>query len=121
LSAGQEVRQTSTRVQITNRARIGDRPGIVDDKSRIDDWEIDTLIGKGHSGALVTIIERVTNSTVSAQVYSKSAKAVTKATIILLKPYKDLALSITADNDKEFAYHEEISKALSTEFYFAHP
>jgi IS30 family transposase len=58
---------------------------------------------------------------VSAQVNSKSAKAVAKAIIILLKPYKDLALSITADNDEEFAYHEEINKALSTEFYFAHP
>lgn len=111
----------STRGQIKNRVSIEDRPGIVDDKSRIGDWEIDTVIGKGHSGALVTIVERVTNFTVSSQVNSKSAKAVTKATIKLLKPYKDSVLSITADNGKEFAYHEEISKALSTEFYFAHP
>ncbi|MFA7556141.1 MAG: IS30 family transposase, partial [Spongiibacteraceae bacterium] len=52
---------------------------------------------------------------------SKSADAVTRATIRLLKPYKDIVLSITADNGKEFAYHEKISKALSTDFYFAHP
>ncbi len=29
--------------------------------------------------------------------------------------------SITADNSKEFAYHKEITGALKTAFYFAHP
>lgn len=111
----------STRGQIRNRVSIDDRPRVVDDKSRIGDWEIDTMIGKGHSGALVTIVERVTKFTVSAQVNSKSAVDVTRATIALLRPFKDVVHTITADNGKEFAYHEEISEALSTEVYFAHP
>ncbi|MES2218226.1 MAG: IS30 family transposase [Pseudomonadota bacterium] len=29
--------------------------------------------------------------------------------------------TITSDNGSEFAYHENISKELNTEFYFAHP
>ena len=111
----------STRGQIKNRVSIDDRPQVVDDKSRIGDWEIDTVIGKGHSGALVTIVERVTNFTVSKQVDSKSADAVTKATIALLKPLKKVVHTITADNGKEFAYHEEISNVLGAAFYFAHP
>ncbi len=111
----------STRRQIKNRVSIDDRPQVVDDKSRMGDWEIDTVIGKGHSGALVTIVERVTNFTVSRQVNNKSAAAVTKATIALLKPLKDVVHTITADNGKEFSYHEEISKALEAEVYFAHP
>jgi len=111
----------STRGHIRNRVSIDDRPSIVDDKSRIGDWEIDTVIGKGHSGALVTIVERVTKFTVSAQVNSKSAADVTKATIRLLKPFKDVVHTITADNGKEFSYHEEVSKALSADVYFAHP
>jgi len=111
----------STRGQIKNRVSIDDRPKVVDDKSRIGDWEIDTVIGKGHSGALVTIVERVTNFTVSAQVNSKSAADVTQATISLLLPLKDVVHTITADNGKEFAYHEKISAALSADVYFAHP
>ena len=111
----------STRGQIRNRVSIDDRPKIVDDKSRIGDWEIDTVIGKGHSGALVTIVERVTKLTVSTRVNSKSAAEVTQATIALLKPFEDVVYTITADNGKEFAYHEQISKALSAEVYFAHP
>jgi IS30 family transposase len=111
----------STRGQIINRVSIDERPDIVDQKSRVGDWEIDTVIGKGHSGALVTIVERKTKFTVSSQVMNKSAAAVTQATIKLLQPYQDVVHTITADNGKEFAYHEQISKALNTKVYFAHP
>ena len=111
----------STRDQIKNRVSIDDRPSVVDEKSRVGDWEIDTVIGKGHSGALVTIVERVTKFTVSQQVEGKTAFAVTKATIDLLKPIQEAVLTITADNGKEFAYHEEISEALDADVYFAHP
>ena len=41
----------STRGQIKRCVSIDDRPKVVDDKARIGDWEIDTMIGKGHSGA----------------------------------------------------------------------
>lgn len=111
----------STRGQIKNRVSIDERPQIVDDKSRIGDWEIDTMIGKGHSGAVVTVVERSTNFTVSKEVNSKCAEDVTQATIDLLKPYEAAVHTITADNGKEFAYHEKISEALTTDVYFAHP
>lgn len=111
----------STRGQIKNRVSIDQRPDAVENKERVGDWEIDTVIGKGHSGALVTIVERATNYTVAARVASKSAKDVTEATIDLLKPFGSSVLTITADNGKEFAYHEKISTALGTNVYFAHP
>jgi len=111
----------STRGQIKNRVSIDDRPKIVENKSRVGDWEIDTVVGKGHSGVLVTIVERLTNFTVSAQANSKSAEDVTEATLSLLTPFKALVHTITADNGKEFAYHKIISKSLSADVYFAHP
>jgi IS30 family transposase len=46
---------------------------------------------------------------------------VTAATIALLSPFKKLVLSITADNGKEFAYHERIAQSLGCKVYFAHP
>ena len=111
----------SSRGQIKNRISIDDRPKVVDQKERIGDWEIDTVIGKGHSGALVTIVERVTKFTLAKQVSNKTAEKVTQATIELLRPYKDIVQTITADNGKEFAYHEKISEALETDVFFAHP
>ncbi len=106
---------------IKNRVGIEHRPAIVDAKERVGDWEIDLVVGHGHNGALVTIVERFTKFTVSKRVNDKSAASVTQATIELLLPYQPYVLSITADNGKEFAFHEQISKALDTEFYFADP
>jgi len=112
---------TAGRGHIKNRVSIDERPAIVDGKSRIGDWEIDLVIGKGHSGALVTIVERKTRFSVSSRIFDKQASTVTEATIALLKPYKSAVLTITADNGKEFAYHEEITKALDAPVYFADP
>jgi IS30 family transposase len=111
----------TSRGQIINCVSIDKRPASVNEKNEAGHWEIDTVIGKGHSGALVTIVERKTRFTVSKRVNSKSAAEVTAATITLLTPFKDLVQSITADNGKEFAYHEAISESLGCDFYFAHP
>lgn len=63
------------------------------------------MIGKGHSGALVTVVERVTKFTAPrTQVNSKSAADRTKTTLALLK---DVSQAITTDNGKEFAHHEK--------------
>jgi IS30 family transposase len=106
---------------IKNRVSIDKRPQVVDDKSRIGDWEIDLVIGKGHSGALVTIVERKTSFTVSSRVNDKSADTVTAATIALLKPYRKAVATLTADNGKEFAYHEKVTASLGCDVYFADP
>lgn len=110
-----------SRGQIRNRVGIEERPSVVEEKSRIGDWEIDTIIGKGHSGAVVTIVERATQFSLVANVPNKSAEAVTAATIELLKPYKGALHTITADNGKEFAYHEQLSTELGAAVYFARP
>jgi len=106
---------------IKDRVGIEERPSIVDDKSRVGDWEIDLVIGKGHSGALLTIVERVSSFTVTKRIFDKSARTVTDATVKLLAPFKALVLTITADNGKEFAYHKEVAKKLSCDVFFADP
>ncbi len=44
-----------------------------------------------------------------------------QATITLLQPYLDKVLTITADNGKEFAGHEEMAEKLNASVYFALP
>jgi len=43
---------------IPKRLSIDDRPAIVETRSRIGDWEADTVIGKNHRQAIVSIVER---------------------------------------------------------------
>ncbi len=110
------------RGEITERVSIDKRPKSIEKRDRIGDWEIDLVIGKSHKGAIVTIVDRLSLMTLIAKVDSKHAALVTKATTRLLKHYKRRAAhTITADNGKEFSGHQEISKALGVDFYFAHP
>lgn len=106
---------------IKNRTPIAQRPDIVDKKDRIGDLEIDTIIGKDHKGAIVTINDRATGKLFMKKLNGKDAAELAAATIELLQPYKHLLKTITSDNGKEFAYHELISKALDIDFYFAEP
>lgn len=46
------------RGKLCDRVCIDQRDSIVQQRSRIGDWEGDTVIGKGHRGALVTLVER---------------------------------------------------------------
>ena len=109
------------RGQIPGRVSIDLRPAIVDNKERIGDWEIDTVIGKNHKGALLTIVERKSKYTLMQKLSYKRSRLVADAAIDLLAPYQDKVFTITSDNGKEFADHERISKQLTAKIYFAHP
>ncbi len=109
------------RGSIPNRLFIEDRPAIVDTRKRIGDWEADTIIGKNHRQAIVSIVERKTGLTLIRKVERKTAQAVSQAMIGLMKPYRNKIHTITSDNGKEFAGHEQIAKQLQADFYFAHP
>ena len=109
------------RGQIPNRVSIDQRPPVVDNKERIGDWEIDTMIGKNHKGALVTAVERKTNFTCIGHVPRKEAALVSRVLIDMLKPYKNFVHTLTSDNGKEFTEHEKIANELNAQFYFAHP
>ena len=111
----------NSRGHLKNRVSIDERPSIVDEKSRIGDWEIDTILGKRHKGALVSIVERKSRYTLIAKVNRREAVEVGTVTLNLLSPFKDYVFTITGDNGKEFACHETITENLESSFYFSHP
>jgi IS30 family transposase len=106
---------------IIDRMMIEKRPKIVEKKGRIGDLEIDTVIGKNHIGALVTVVDRKSKFTLIKKVPSKHAEVVTAALVEMLVPIKPILKTITSDNGKEFAYHKQVSEILDTAFYFANP
>ena len=109
------------RGQIIGRISIDDRPAIVDTKKRIGDWEIDTIIGKGHKGAMLTAVERKSKFTLIKNLTDRKADLVATELVNLLSPYCQKVFTITSDNGKEFARHDIIAKELKSAFYFAHP
>lgn len=109
------------RGKLPNRVSIEERPLIVEQRERLGDWEVDTLVGKGHRGALVSLVERKSRYTLIQPVAQRFANLVADATISLLQPFRNSVHTITGDNGKEFAEHVRIAETLQADFYFAHP
>ena len=91
----------SGRGRIPDRTDISERPEIVEAKERIGDWEADTIVGKGRSGALASrgtlVAGRASNCTLLQRVGRKTAAAVGAAPLEMLLPLAALARTITAD------------------------
>ena len=109
------------RGKLSNRVSIDQRPAVVDTRQRLGDWEVDTMIGKRHKQAIVTLLERKSRLVLLRKVEQRTAEAVADAITHLLKPWILDVHTITADNGKEFARHEWIAENLNIMFYFAHP
>lgn len=106
---------------IKDRVGIEQRPQIVNEKSRFGDFEIDTMIGKNHKGAIMTTNDRCTHIVLIRRLEGKEATPLAEAAVEALSPYKRMLHTITADNGKEFARHKEIAEKLGVQFYFARP
>lgn len=111
----------SRRGQIPNRRTIVERPHIVDEKTRIGDWEADTIIGKNHQQAIVSLVERRTKYCLLVKVPAKTASLVRQAAVGKLARHRGKVHTITSDNGREFAHHEQIAADLKADFYFANP
>ncbi len=72
------------RGMIFNRVSIEKRPAVVDQRSRIGDWEIDTIIGAHHQGVLLSLVERKSRLCLINRLGNKSAQEVERTTINLL-------------------------------------
>lgn len=112
----------TTRGQIKHRVGIEHRPPVVAERSRIGDWEADTIVGKAHKGAIVSLVERKTRYTRLVKVERATAESVTAAITLALQAFKEKQVyTVTFDNGREFAGHTQIAQALKAETYFAQP
>ncbi len=109
------------RGQIPNRVSIDKRPKIVDARQRIGDWEADTIIGRNHKGAMVTLVERKSKYTLIRKMNRKTSQLLNSAISELTKGIKERFITMTVDNGREFAGHENITSKLGVDVYFAHP
>ena len=109
------------RGKLKNRVCIEQRPAVVETRQRVGDWEGDTVIGRGHKGVLVTLVERKSRYTLVRELPNREAGPVSSAIIEMLRPHKQRCHTLTFDNGKEFADHVFFGNCLDADVYFAHP
>lgn len=109
------------RHSIPDRRPIDQRPACVADRSRLGDWEADTIVGARQQGYLVSLTERRSRLVLLGRVADRCADTVARMMVRLLRPVRDRVLTITSDNGTEFAHHQTVARALKADFFFAHP
>jgi len=109
------------RGQIIGRRPISERPASIEIRSQVGHWEGDTLIGKGHKQAIVSLVERKSGYAVLKKVSKKTSELFRSAIIKGLKPISEKIKTITFDNGLAFSQHAKIDKAHKSKSYFADP
>lgn len=109
-----------SRGRLAGKKMITERPAVVERRSRIGDWEIDTVHGTTKAG-VVTIVERRSGLVRVGKLQRITKEQTEKRTIRLLLSDKSRVKTITADNGGEFHGYQRLERALETSVYFALP
>ncbi len=108
--------------QIPGKRSIEERPAQANERTRLGDWEGDTMVGKGRRGYLLTCVDRTSRYLIARKVEACASEPVAQQlqqTIRKLPAEK--RHSLTLDNGHEFARPIELEKKLDLPVYFAHP
>lgn len=109
-----------SRGKIVGRIGIEKRPAEAEDRKVFGHLEIDTIIGKNHKGAIITLNDRATGMLWMRKVDSKDAQVVRMKLCEMLDEIRPYIKSITGDNGKEFSEHQFITDEYC-DFFFANP
>jgi IS30 family transposase len=111
-----------TRLKITGKKNIKDRPAVVATREEFGHWEGDTVVGKNNDGYIVTLLERATQVYLTAPMQDKKGETCVKA---IAEAFGDIQnefiKTITFDNGTEFSCFKSVEELFECEVYFADP
>lgn len=107
------------RERIHHRVFIDDRPEEANARTRMGDWEVDTMRGPTRSATvLLSAVDRCTRLIKLRRVSSRKAADLNESLCAALAGWP--VKSLTVDNGMEFASHVELSARIGAAVYFAH-
>lgn len=104
------------------KKRIGKRPEIVETKTRIGDWEGDTIVGKEKTIHILTHVDRKSGYGLADKLNRGTALLTKLKTIERFNRLpRNKKHTITYDNGTTFSEHELTEKKTGIDIYFANP
>lgn len=104
------------------KKRIETRPAIVETRSRIGDWEGDTIVGDEKTIHILTHVDRKSGKLLADKASVATAPTIRSLTVARFnKLPKKKRKTITYDNGTQFAEHETTERDLKISIYFANP
>lgn len=106
---------------ISSKQSIHSRDEIVEERSRIGDIEIDSVVGPFNHAGIITGTERRSRYNMARLVKNKTGNETLAKLLEMLLVHKKKIKTITSDNGVEFALHLAIASELNAQYYFADP
>ena len=107
--------------RFADRRSIHDRPAEVATRSRVGDWEADTVRPARGTGVLVTLVDRRSGFARIGWSPDGTAEAVTLSILERLGRLDRFVHTVTCDRGSEFAEDHVIEQYLGARVYFADP
>lgn len=116
------TRQREKEREEGKKKRINTRPIEVDMRSRLGDWEGDTIVGGEKTTGILTHVERRSGYLLGDLFLRKRAEEIQKKTVKRFSSVSpDKKYTITYDNGTEFSDHERLGRFSGIRIYFAWP
>ena len=104
--------------QIPHRLKISENPMHVDANKQVGQWLDFTVIVVDHQQAIVTMVGRKSGYAKLCKAANNRADLVSQAIRHRLKPLGALVKTLRVDNEKEFAYHQQVDQTQGIQTYF---
>lgn len=109
-----------SRGRLAGKRHISERPAVVEDRSELGHWEIDTVRGSTRP-AILTLVERKIGYLIIGKLRNRTVAELNRVAIQLINAAPVPVLTITADNGTEFHGYEQIEADTGATFFFANP
>ncbi len=108
--------------QIPGERSIDEQPNEANERTRLGDWEGDTMVGRGRQRYLLTCVDRASRYLIARKVHACAAAPVAQQLQRTIRRLPDEKRhSLTLDKGREFARPLELEKKLDLPLFFAHP
>lgn len=116
------LNKKSRRMTIPDRKSIHKRPLEVENRMTSGHWEGDTIVGKGYSGYITTMVDRSNQYLAAAIMKDKKPSSLNISTIEAFGEISnDSIKTITLDNGTEFCEYKYLEEMFECSIYFADP
>ena len=103
----------------TDYISIHERPKFINERQRIGDWEIDTVMGKTGHSVLLTVVDRLSRLVLIKKINHKETADVNQGLVDLLGSIpKEFVHSLTPDHGREFLSLNDIRERLGVAIYW---
>src|SRR5687767_2112470 len=91
-----------SRGRLAGKRMISERPPEVEARERVGHWEADTVAGAGSKHCVVTLVERKTGLVLIGKLADRTARALSRRAVGLMRSSGARFATVTADNGTEF-------------------